>query len=73
MAKHHVMDSSGHSTIEFDKTNKADLDAAMARFVALTGDGHVAAVRKGEADYAIAKSFDPTADETLFVPHLVGG
>ena len=25
MRKHHLMDHTGHSTVEFDETNKADL------------------------------------------------
>ena len=37
MAKHGIMDATGHSTVEFDKTNTVDLDAAMKRFAALTG------------------------------------
>ena len=45
MAKHHIMDATGHSTVEFDKANTVDLDAAMKRFAALTGAGHVAATR----------------------------
>ena len=74
MAKHHVMDFTGHSTIEFDKANTVDLEAAMARFAELTGSGHTAAVRKdGATDYTVVKTFDPTADETLFVPAMQGG
>ena len=37
MPKHLIMDHTGHSTIEFDAANAADLDAAMARFAELTG------------------------------------
>ena len=74
MAKHLVMDPSGHSVIEFDNSNWADTKVAMERFTALTGSGHTAAVRKaGETDYTLTRSFDPTADETLFVPQLKGG
>ena len=32
MARHIIMDSSGHSTIEFDKTNASDLVEAERRF-----------------------------------------
>ena len=74
MAKHHIMDHTGHSTIDFDKANKVELDAAMARFDELTGKGHIAAVRKdGASDYTVVKAFDPTADDTLFIPQMVGG
>ena len=74
MAKHFVVDHTGHSTIEFDKSNTADLDASIARFNALKANGHVAATRKaGERDYTVIKSPDQEQDETLFVPQLRGG
>jgi hypothetical protein len=74
MATHKVMDHTGHSVIEFDKNNTVELSEAMARFTALTGNGHTAATRKaGDPDYTVTKTFDPTADETLFVPALQGG
>ena len=71
--KFYVMDQSGHSTIEFDKTDVA-VSEAMAKFTALVGAGHIAATRKaGATDYTVTKTFDQTADETLFVPHMKGG
>lgn len=74
MAKHFVMDASGHSTIEFDKADPIALDAAMERFKALTDGGHAAATRKtGESDYTVVKNFKDTQDETLFVPAMQGG
>ena len=74
MAKHLVMDPSGHSTVEFDQSNTVELGEALARWTALTSTGHTAAVRKsGETDYTLTRSFDPPADETLFVPQLKGG
>lgn len=74
MAQHHVMDQTGHSTVEFDKADPAAVSEAMGRFTALVRAGHTAAVRNaGESDYKVAKTFDPAADETLFVPHLKGG
>ena len=74
MAKHYVMDETGHSTIEFDATNTVELADAMARFKALTGTGHIAATRKaGDTQYVVRKEFDASADETLFVPQMRGG
>ncbi len=71
--KFYVMDQTGHSTFEFDKNEEA-IGEAMATFKALVGAGHVAATRKtGTTDYTVTKTFDPTADETLFVPHMMGG
>ncbi len=74
MAKHLIMDVTGHETIEFDALDKSELEAAMARFEALTKTGHAAATRKkGERDYKVVKSFKDTEDETLFVPAMKGG
>jgi hypothetical protein len=73
--KFHVMDSKGHSTLEFDKTDPASVKEAMEKFEELVGEQkHTAAVRNaGEADYKLTRSFDPTADETVFVPAMQGG
>lgn len=69
-----VMDLSGHTTFAFDETNTVELNEAMSRFEMLTKNGHAAATRKaGERDYTVTKTFDPTADETLFVPAMQGG
>jgi hypothetical protein len=74
MAKHLVMDRTGHSVIQFDPTKTVDIKEAMERFDKLTKEGHTAATRSaGETDYKLTKAFDPTADETLFVPQLQGG
>lgn len=74
MAKHFVMDRSGHSTIEFDEINTVELDEALARFEMLTKSGYAAATRKtGETGYKVVKKFEDTQDETLFVPQLKGG
>jgi hypothetical protein len=75
MAKHLIMDKSGHSTIEFDPENDGQLKEAMARFKELVGENkYVAATRNaGERDYVIARAFEDTRDETLFKPQDVGG
>jgi hypothetical protein len=46
---------------------------AEQRFTELTGAGFTAAVRSGPGEQRIIRSFDPTAEETLFYPRLVGG
>ena len=38
-----------------------------------TGAGFTAAVRTGPGEQRVIRSFDPTAEETLFYPRLVGG
>jgi hypothetical protein len=35
--------------------------------------GFTAAVRTGSGEVSKIRSFDPTAEETLFLPRLVGG
>lgn len=74
MSKQHVMDASGHTTFEFDPTNSKDVAEAMERFTALVKDGHTAASRKGgTGDYTVNRTFDPNADETVFVSPMQGG
>jgi hypothetical protein len=46
---------------------------AEQRFRQLTNVGFTAAVRTGPGEVSHIKSFDPTAEETLFFPQLVGG
>jgi hypothetical protein len=77
MARHIIMDSSGHSTIEFDKTNAADLAEAERRFRKLTAKGFLAAEQKGGGQHRVLaegdRTFDPNAEETIFIPALKGG
>jgi hypothetical protein len=61
--------STGSGTI---RTDTEALRKAEERFRALTGAGFTAARRKdGQAQ--LVRSFDPSADETLFFPRLQGG
>ena len=76
MARHIIMDSSGHSTIAFDKTKAADLAQAESRFRKLTAKGFLAATPTGAGQHRISeggRNFDPEADETIFIPALKGG
>lgn len=74
MAKHFVMDHTGHSTIEFDKLDPVALKEAAKRFRALIDNGSVAATRKtGSTDYTVIKDPSQQQDETLFVPQMKGG
>jgi hypothetical protein len=67
MGLHHVMDHTGHSTI--------DLAAAMARFNELVVEkGFRAATRSAPgAEPVVIKTFDPDVYETLFFPQYRGG
>ena len=73
MAAHIVMDRSGDTRFIFDRSDATELALAERRFMELTGAGFTAAVRRGPGDCQVVRSFDGTAEETLFYPRLVGG
>jgi hypothetical protein len=73
MAVQIVMDDSGDSRHFFDAADSDGLAKAEERFRKLTGRGFTAAVRLAPGQVARVQSFDPTAEETLFFPRLVGG
>jgi hypothetical protein len=73
MASQIVMDHTGDTRHHFDAADTEALSEAEERFRSLTKIGFTAAVRTPSGDIAQAKTFDPTAEETLFYPRLVGG
>jgi hypothetical protein len=76
MARHIIMDSTGHSTIEFDKTNASDLAEAERRFRKLRAKGFLAAEQEGNGKHRVLAAGDrpnPGAEETIFIPALKGG
>jgi len=73
MASQIVMDRTGDTRHFFDNQNRAELEKAEQRFIELTGAGFTAAVRSGPGEQRVIRAFDPTAEETLFYPRLVGG
>jgi hypothetical protein len=77
MARHIIMDSSGHSTIEFDKTKPSDLAEAERRFQKLIAKGFLAAEEMGDGKHRVLaegdRTFNPAAEETIFIPALKGG
>jgi hypothetical protein len=68
-----VMDRAGDTRHNFDAKNADALLNAEQRFKELTGAGFTAAVRTPSGEAVVKRTFDPTADETLFFPRLVGG
>ncbi|QOZ38100.1 hypothetical protein [Bradyrhizobium sp. CCBAU 53421] len=68
-----VMDHSGDTKQQFDPNDSEQLAWAHARFSELTSDGYTAAVRRSSGEAALVRTLDPTAEETLFYPRLVGG
>jgi hypothetical protein len=73
MAVHIVMDHTGDTRHEFNPADALAVARAEARFKELTGAGFTAAERLSEGKSEIVRSFDPTAEETLFIPRLQGG
>jgi hypothetical protein len=73
MATQIVMDHTGDSRHQFDPADAAAVAEAEARFKKLTGAGFTAVKRLGEGKSEILRRFDPTAEETLFIPRLQGG
>ncbi|MEH2488631.1 hypothetical protein [Bradyrhizobium sp. AZCC 2230] len=73
MATQIVMDHTGDSRHSFEQDDPKQLAEAERRFKKLIGQGFTAATRTGGGDLHAIRSFDPTADETLFYPRLVGG
>ena len=73
MPQHHVMDHTGHTTIDFDAANAEMLADAQKRFEELIGNGYTAAKRTGPGELEQVRTFDPSIDETVFTPRLVGG
>ena len=69
-----ITDHTGHTTLEFDRADATQVDAAMAKFKALLGEGHTAATRKaGATDYSVVKDPEKIGDETVFLRPLQGG
>jgi hypothetical protein len=73
MAIQIVMDRTGDTRHTFDAGDRAAVEKAKKRFMELTGAGFTAAARTGPGEPRLIRDFDPTAEETLFYPRLVGG
>lgn len=73
--KFEIMDHTGHSTVEFDKANKAEVERAMKTFARLVGNGKMLAATReaGDKDYTVVRDFEDLKAETLFVPQMRGG
>jgi len=73
MATQIVMDRTGDARHLFNNRDRDEVEKAERRFRELTRAGFTAAIRSGPGEQRIIRSFDPTAEETLFYPRLVGG
>jgi hypothetical protein len=73
MATQIVMDHTGDTRHNFDVKDENALLQAEERFKQLTLVGFTAAVRTAPGQTKLVRAFDPTAEETLFFPRLIGG
>jgi hypothetical protein len=67
------LDQTGDTRHYFNADDTEALSRAEERFKLLTSVGFTAAVRDARGEATVTRSFDPTAEETLFFPRLVGG
>ncbi|QOZ25122.1 hypothetical protein [Bradyrhizobium sp. CCBAU 51753] len=68
-----ILDHSGDTRQHFDPKDSEQLAWANARFAELTAEGYTAATRRTSGEPKVVRALDPTAEETLFYPRLVGG
>jgi hypothetical protein len=68
-----VMDTTGDTRHRFDPADAAAVAEAERRFVELTQAGFIAAKRTGNGTSELIRQFDPAAQETVFIPRLIGG
>jgi len=68
-----VMDHTGDTRYNFAAKDAKAVLKAEERFKKLTGRGFTAAVRGASGEVTVTRTFDPNAEETLFIPRLVGG
>lgn len=73
MATQIVMNHNGDTRHYFNANDAEALLKAEQRFKKLTGAGFTAATRTSSGEPIVRHTFDPTAEETLFYPRLVGG
>jgi hypothetical protein len=73
MAVQIVMDHTGDTRHHFNPADARAVSEAEARFMQLTGAGFTAAKRVGDGKSEVLRSFDSTAEETLFIPRFQGG
>ena len=69
-----VMDRSGDTRHEFDAADAEAVARAERRFQELTGKGlRAVALGKEGSPGTLMLNFDPTVEQSLFIPQLQGG
>ena len=74
VGKMSIMDATGHTELKWDIEKLDELDAVKKTFDRLVGQGYTAfgSEKSTQAKHAI-KEFDPTMEEVVMVPRIVGG
>lgn len=67
-----VMDPTGHTTVNWDPGDEDSVAVAAATFKEMTAKGYNA-FRVAPGPGVKMKTFDPTAEKMILVPHLAGG
>jgi hypothetical protein len=67
------MDHTGDTRHHFDASDQVAIAEAERRFFELTGAGFIAAKRTGQGTSELIRTFDPTAQEMLFISRRVAG
>ena len=76
MNKHvmNILDSTGHTTTEWNPSDREEVAAARIQFEAMTDKGYRAFRVVGEdGQGSRLETFDPRAEKIMFVPQLKGG
>ncbi len=69
-----IMDETGHRQLHWDMSNAKEIAAAQKTFDRLQRQGHAAFGASHRSDPKLAiTSFDPTLEEVVMVPRIVGG
>jgi hypothetical protein len=67
-----MINATGHTLLEWDVANEAEVQKAADEFAAAKSKGW-AAFSQNNADIVHMREFDPNAETILYAPPLVGG
>jgi len=74
MSEMQIMDPTGHLTVSWNVSNRAEVDAAEEAFDKFTDEGYSAfRVGKGGERGVRIDTFDPDAEQMILLPQLRGG
>ena len=67
------MDHTGDTRYDVNPKDALSVKQAMERFDQLIAEGFTAAKKTGPGTSEVTREYDPTAEETIFIPRLQGG